>query len=723
MTSQFGVDIMHETIGGSSKSANFLAIVLFTQFAVYLSIFCDIPIARQVICFLYLSFLPGLVLVKLLRLNRLSTIETVLFSLGLSIALLMIIGLFLNYFLPLLGILYPLSLTPIIAAIGSFVLVGSAIDWARERKSTQSNQLTRENNKTSLKPMLCLILPALSIIGAFWANITGNSSLLLFTLFATAVAFGILALSTRMKLVRINEIFILAIALTLLFQGLLVSNYINGHDIHLEYYLFKQTQENAFWNSTAFSTDLIYGNYNSMASITILPTIYSEVLNLEATWVLKIVFPLLFAFVPLGLYQMWKTKLGAKTAFFSAFLLMSQFTFYMEMIGLARQMIAELFFVLLFIIIFSKNFDHKNIKACFIIFSFALVISHYSMAIIFLFFISFGWLFMYLSKKKCQNLSLPIVLLFFSLMFLWYIFASAAASFDTIILFVDWIYSGLGNFLDPASRGAGVLRGIGLEATQSYLQLMSRIVAYITQVFIVIGFFAAIVQRKKGTVDFDYISFASLSMVILSLTIILPNFADSLQITRFYHILLFFLAPFFLLGCQTLISFVVKNKKQIRTYTLATIILIAYFLFQTNFVYEVAGTESWSVPLSLYRMGATSYSMGYTHEQDVFGAYWLSENVVAKNVSIYADALSRNRILTSYAMIFRGEVEVLDTYIGTVDNKLIYLNLLNVVYDEFGYHGEETLNSSVIAPTLQKMNKIYTNGGSEVYIDRVFYKP
>ena len=149
MTSQFGVDRMRETIETSSKSVAFLAIVLFTQFAVYLSIFCDIPIARQVICFLYLSFLPGLVLVKLLRLNRLTTIETVLFSLGLSIALLMIISLFLNYFLPLFGILYPLSLTPIIVAVGSFVLVGSVIDWARERRSTQSKQLTREDNETS----------------------------------------------------------------------------------------------------------------------------------------------------------------------------------------------------------------------------------------------------------------------------------------------------------------------------------------------------------------------------------------------------------------------------------------------------------------------------------------------------------------------------------------------------------------------------------------------
>ena len=44
------------------------------------------PIVREALAFLYLTFLPGVLVLKALRLHNLGTIETVLYSAGLSLA-------------------------------------------------------------------------------------------------------------------------------------------------------------------------------------------------------------------------------------------------------------------------------------------------------------------------------------------------------------------------------------------------------------------------------------------------------------------------------------------------------------------------------------------------------------------------------------------------------------------------------------------------------------
>ncbi len=105
------------------------------------------------------------------------------------------------------------------------------------------------------------------------------------------------------------------IAITLLFQYSLISNYVQGADIKVEYYVSTLTQSSGFWNSTASFTNLVYGRFYNMLSITVLPTIYSNILNMDITWVFKIVYPLIFALVPLALYLLWRGKFGAYSGF------------------------------------------------------------------------------------------------------------------------------------------------------------------------------------------------------------------------------------------------------------------------------------------------------------------------------------------------------------------------------------------------------------------------
>jgi uncharacterized membrane protein len=693
------------------KSVNFMLIVFFLQSVFYVSLFFNIPVARQIIGFLYLTFVPGFIIVKLLKLDELDGLETVLFSVGFSVAFLVLAGLLANEFCILLGVSKPLSLVPLTIILTSLILVGAMLVSLRNE---DVKLLRVETLGLSPLTLVFAVFPVLSVVGAFLVNASGNSSILLFMILSIAILLAFGVLSKRFVPPKLYPFAILMISAALLFHSSLFSSYIGGHDIHLEYYLFKLTQNNAYWNSTAFFTQFTYGELNSMLSVTVLPTIYSNTLNMEATWILKIVYPLIFSFLPLALYKMWQTNTDKKIAFTSAFLLMGEITFHSEMLALARQMIAELFVVLLFLVLLDKKMNSTNAKICFAIFSVSLVVSHYAVSTIFLFFIFFAWLYMFLAGKKPRNLTLSLVALYFALMFSWYVYTSTSASFESVLWFGDRIYGSLGNFFNPSSRGKGVMQGLGMQTAQFPLQIVSRIFAYATEIFIVIGFIASIARWKKRVTNREYRLFSAASMGLLAMCILLPGFAGALRMERLYHLALFFLAPFFAIGAEAFTGFFSRRKDKLYSSILISFILVPYFLFQTNFAYEVAGTQSWSVPLSNYRMNPVNLaSGGHVNQQDVVGAQWMLEKVGFSDTSIYADITSKDHVLTSYGLVYRGIVEELSNVTVLRPSAFIYFDKINVVYGIVV--GKYVWNITQISYNLNELDKVYSNGGSEIY--------
>jgi uncharacterized membrane protein len=91
-----------------SKPGSLALSIIAFQSSLLFAVFFDIPVARQVIGFLCLTFVPGYLIVRFLRL-KLGLLETVLFSLGLSIAFWMLSTFFTNLILPSLGIVAPLT--------------------------------------------------------------------------------------------------------------------------------------------------------------------------------------------------------------------------------------------------------------------------------------------------------------------------------------------------------------------------------------------------------------------------------------------------------------------------------------------------------------------------------------------------------------------------------------------------------------------------------------
>jgi len=698
------------------KSRDFLVIILFLQLVAYATVFFDVPVARQVIGFIYLTFVPGFVITKLLKLDELDGLETILFSVALSVAFLMLAGLSINEFCFLFGALQPLSLTPSMIILNSLILIGGVLIYLR---SEDVKPLVDDSSWPSPSALLLVCLPILSVVGAMWVNAYGNNLILLSMIIAISLLFAIGVTSKKLLPSKLHPLAVLMIAISLLYHVSLISKYIVsfGSDVPFEYFIFKTTQNTAHWSSTLPSLwGAQYGRINAMLSVTILPTFYSGLLNIDATWVFKTLFPLIFSFVSLGLYGVWRTYVGKEYAFISAFLFVAQSTFYTEMLGLNRQMVGELFFVLLLLVILKKEMKPINKTVCFMIFGFALVVSHYALAEIFLFFILFALISLIVLKRPSSNITVGMFIFFFAVMFTWYIYTSGSSVFDSFLEFGDNVYQQLGEFSDPASRGETVLRGLGMEEPPSIWNAISRTFAYITQGLIVVGFVGLILKRTKIHFQVDYFVLSSEAMALLAMLILVPGLANTLNMTRFYHILLFFLAPFCVLGAETLARFVSKQKTQIITSILLLAVLTPYFLFQIDFVYEVTRSESWSLPLSMHRMnGYMLYrAIGYIPEQNVFGAHWLSRYLDTQYTQVHADMDSRHKPLLAYGLILPSKINVLSNITKVEKGEVIYLGRLNVVSGIVD-SGSMLLNSSELSFALSDMSKIYSNGGCEVY--------
>jgi uncharacterized membrane protein len=309
-----------------------------------------------------------------------------------------------------------------------------------------------------------------------------------------------------------------------------------------------------------------------------------------------------------------------------------------------------------------------------------------------------------------------MVVFFFVVMFTWYIYTSGSANFNSFVEFGNHIYGQLGDFFNPASRGQTVLTGLGVSESPSIWNTISRIFAYLTQALIVFGFVALITKRGKILIKNEYFILGLAAMTFLGMLILVPGLANAFKMTRFYHVLLFFLAPFCVIGAEFVVRLLSKREKEFAVCALMLVVLVPYFLFQTELVFEVAGVESGSLPLSKYRINALELygHFGYTDAYSVFGAQWLSRNVDVEKSGLYADASTIYSVLTIYGMIYEGNVNALSNTTLVAANGAVYLSTLNIVDGVIPF-GQLSWNTSKLSSIFDDLNMVYTNGGSDIY--------
>ena len=726
----------------------FLVYTLLFQAIVCFSIILDISFVRQVFGFVFLAFIPGFLFLKVFGIERRHFTEIVVLSVGLSIAFLMMLGLAMNE-LGFLGIIKaPLATEPILVSANVIVACLSIFVYLTKKdvKVFDSQNLLKLRRSLPF-----LLLPLLTVIGVLCVFYFQTNIFSIFVIIVTAIVLVVSIL--RDDLSSYYPLIIISIALALLLGLALMSNYLYGDDILGEFRTFISTINALSWNPQSFST-IQQSSDVAMLSVSILPTILSNLLNIEPGWVFKIVFPVIFSIVPLGLFELYRQNWSEKIAFISVIFFVANYNFFIGLLSEAKQMIGELFYVILFLeLLTSKEDSYKSSWVVLVFALFGLVVSHYSLDFIFIIIIFSGWIGAKIFWRKAYSkINSSIVAFASCFMFFWYVFvvpSFAAGPFVKFIGVINTTFSSfLAEFFQASSRGDVIQAALGqgtfgTAARPSVLHNVGTFLYDITILAILIGFISLVMISKRDKSKREWALITSANVLLLILAIALPRFAGFLEMSRLYQILLIFLSPLFVLGLDAVSKRLPKlNKleklkiKSVNTNAsystvLILIILIPFFLFQTGLIYEIANDSSpSSFPLSYYKMQTSSLLI---HECDVFSAQWLSTYGNITQFATYADPIAQTHVLNSYSTINQGLIILLSNSTqllrgdGVVivlpknpDNSYIYLSQFNTRNNMIWWWQRNGISFkldelTILNGTNAIISRLYSNGYSEVY--------
>jgi uncharacterized membrane protein len=453
---------------------------------------------------------------------------------------------------------------------------------------------------------------------------------------------------------------------------------------------------------------------------------YSILLSVNLDWIYKVIYPILYSLVPLVLYLAYREQTGPRIALLSTFLLMFVNSFYFTMLGLARQMIAGLFLALLIFLILDRRMPLGKRRLLFLVFGAGLIVSHYAVSYIFMFCIVFALCFTRFFKgsqmKPRGVLSIDTVLLYMALTFSWYVFVSPI-QIEAVTNVGSHIWGQILGFVAPPG-----VTGL-VPSYVSPLHESGTFVFLAVQLFVIVGLLLAILTSRRRMFSSEYLAFSASSMLVLAACVGIPSFAASLQVSRFHHVTMFFLAPFGALGGiitlnsigRRIASLGYVGSKLTKALsnsgaTITTVLIVSLLLFQIGFVYEIAGDVPISTSLSIERRDVwPSYlDSAIIPVQDVISAEWLSGNTPHAS-SVYGDWGNTYGVLISYAMIPKAQLQTLtDTTPVLKTGEYLYLGSVNTIYGkldmDYGFS-----NTSQLRPLLNDMNVIYSNGQSQIF--------
>jgi len=211
----------------------FLVVLLAFQLSIWGLVGLDligiqIPLLRHLIGFVYISFFPGILILRILKIHNTTEVQTVLYSVGLSVSTIMLIGFVVNAFYPLIGIHQPISIIPLIATISIVVLILSIVCYLVDGDFSNTSFIS--TSEILHAPFLLLsLIPLLSIIGTYCVNFCGNNIILMLLIAGIAIVAILIGYG---KFIPINLIpfAIWVLSLALIWHYTLITGYAAIHD-------------------------------------------------------------------------------------------------------------------------------------------------------------------------------------------------------------------------------------------------------------------------------------------------------------------------------------------------------------------------------------------------------------------------------------------------------------------------------------------------------------
>jgi len=700
----------------------------------------QIPFFQQAAGCICLLFIPGIAILRSLHLHKLGSVETPLYAIGISISVVIFVGLLLNTLGPLVGISDPLSTFHLILVFSGVIVALCIVSYTRDKDFAAPTQLPID----TLSPgqLSLLLLPFLSIFGAYLVNYYGINWLILVMLIGIGIVVVVVSLRSQAD-GSTYALAIFVISLSLLLSNALVSRYLWGWDVFGEANVVNQVVTSSVWNPTYnadFNSALsqTVTQYNSVLSTAIFAPILSKIGNLDIAWLFKVVYPVLYALVPVALYQLFRKQTSDIVAFLSSFYFVTVLTFSTEMLSLPRQEIAELLLVLVLLLIFNKAFRTSTKRGLLILFSGSLVVSHYGIAYLFMIQLIGVFILLVIADSGFLNrirrtlirsnsaseartagsptsrvrtksaITVSFVLMFAMMTFVWYTYAEVG------LLFFSFFHT-LGNTITAdLFSSASMQTGAKLQSASTFLITITNRLNTFGTLLVLLGVAIALAQRKRLRLDREYLAFALTGCGLVLLTFAVPVFFVTWNQSRLQHLSLIFLAPFCVIGILTL-CLVPRLITQTgggtlqpgrKSYAVVSVFLVILLLLNTGFFSALAGQAMVNPAPALFN---EQFSILFVHPPDLAGAKWLGSAI--GEGSVYGDYFSASALL-AYSTIPAGKIQEL-TISGPQKNTTyyIYVRSSDVAYiEEFGANSSRStggLNSTLFTGT---MNKVYDSG-------------
>jgi uncharacterized membrane protein len=708
-----------------------------------------------IVGFIFLTFVPGYLMLRIIKIHGIEWGKSLVYAVGLSLAFDTMIVLFVNLVFQWLSISKPISIIPISISLCIFTIILMIIAYITDNTYVNSSELITA--KTSKLHYIILIsLPSIAIVGALIARFYENSFLLIIFFILVTI---VLILVSFDKIIneRVYPLLLFAISASLLLHISLSSSQLLGSDIHLEQYFQKITMHNGYWNPES------NGILNTALSIMILNPIYNLMLNIDSIWTFKISFIMIFAFVPLVLFYVYKNLVKTKEAFFSSILIIITPMFITSEIGGARNQIGLLYFALILLLMVDSELEQSKKSVLALIFAAALPLSHYGMAAIFIVFLLLGWfiygILQYCEKKKImENIKSKFNFAFRSLSernsnletfygfhanfvkfyliitISWFMYIAAGGVFRVVTYNIAYktflqmteIFSN--EYLEPLGAAA-----IGLDLGEvSVVGKAFRLFQYAIQMLIVVGLLRIILEKKSFKKQYIALAIAGFSVLVALLVV--PNFSVGFGIPRFYFRALFILSPLFLLGGEilchlsfklfgqlhrlvrrsTLVAF--SSNRTNHIFLLTMMIIIPYFLISSGFVFEVSGNTNYGImdSPSSPALSSNRIYMPVFNTQESIGANWVQEYNKDKSLNdiiIYTD-LNTNKLWIEFVPM--SSIRTIQSSGKMAEDGYIFISTWNIKKDEFNLKVNQSIENIPMQLKLFSNNFIYNNGGAHI---------
>lgn|GEM_PF-6426973 len=637
---------------------------------------------------LYFSlFIPGLLLLILLKKRVALEWEYFLYSMGLGVVWLIAVSLFASWLLRSLGISRPLSPLPIFLSVGFFdvlLLATGYLRWAKIPIILHKPNISKRDLTAFVVPIILLFG---FVAGAIRLN-NGATGSVAVTCYILSIAL-IIWLFITYKKIKIGFIIwaLWLIALGILLSSWLRGSYVNGIDVVKEFQIFELVKHTGYW-----SVDLYKNAYTACLSVSLLPVSLSFFTKVPDALIFKLVIPTLYSLIIPIVFIIAKSQAKVRLAIITTLFFFAQPTFTVWWWIPIRQEVAFLFFALL-IMMFVKQPKYASNKVMFFLFGLGMIVSHYSTS-----YVAIGlFIIFYLVQLWRRTITHKVIdmhfaqfsylLIFLLFTFFWYSqvttgFSNATQFFTKSFQNIDSLFSSdvqqngqtaFSNFNIFSTAGTAPITPIqyaeqkskqaenlygssnlynvdyGLQQapyqpadsqSSQRINLLRSILKVGGNALISLGvvFVALMAWKKRETTQLVWIQISSL--ILFSIALFLPFFSSSYGEDRLY--LQFLVISSGALGVYC--SFKSSRWGMWAHYSLLGFVVL-YFLILNQ------------VPQYFMRSAQQTLALGNNNEQyyiyniqqsDVVAVKWLSYN--SESLPVYGDYYSRFRLTTGLGL-------------------------------------------------------------------------